>query len=115
MNISNNNSTERLFNESISRPFPKIDHEFYDDNKDYFWQKDIKRINSEKSIFSTKLAVKKKILSEINNKFVYDVNLSIILQSNIFDEPIKSTKKMNINKTKSVAVYLNQPLKKTYK
>ena len=34
------------------RPFPKVDPEFYNDNQNYFWNKELQRTNTEKNILN---------------------------------------------------------------
>ena len=69
--INLNCSPHRLLTESSTslKPFPKIDPEFYDEKKDYFWQNDIKRIKSEKSIFSNKKSINKTLNESISKNF----------------------------------------------
>ena len=69
--INLNNSPHRLLTESSTslKPFPKIDPEFYDEKKDYFWQNDIKRIKSEKSIFSNKKTINKTLNESLSKNF----------------------------------------------
>jgi hypothetical protein len=77
MNIHKNDSSKVTSTESSSsRPFPKMDHEFYDEKKNYFWQKEIKKIKSEKSIFSSKISLRKDLV-EKSHKMVYEVTKMI--------------------------------------
>jgi hypothetical protein len=63
-------SPQRLLTESSSlKPFPKVDPEFYSDKKDFLWQKEITRINSEKSIFSNKKALNKPLTKSLSKNF----------------------------------------------
>ena len=72
-----NNSSNRLLTESTSlKPFPKLDPEFYEEkNNNYFWQKEMTKIKSEKSIFSNKIALKKTGVDS-NSKIFYDVKFN---------------------------------------
>ena len=73
IDIKNNDSTKNVLRESSSlKPFPKIDPEFYTEKKNYFWQREMTKIRSEKSIFSQKTDLKKQ-LSQKNNKMFYEV------------------------------------------
>ena len=66
-------SPHRLLTESSSlKPFPKVDPEFYSEKKDFLWQKEITRIKSEKSIFSTNKSINK-TLNESSSKNFYEV------------------------------------------
>lgn len=67
-------SPQRLLTESSSlRPFPKVDPEFYSERKDFLWQKEITRNNSEKSIFSNKKSLNKSLNKSLSKNF-YEVN-----------------------------------------
>ena len=72
MNItSKNDFGKNLLTESTSSKFfPKLP-EFYNENENYFWQKEMKKMKSEKSIFADKIGLKKDS-SKIKTKFFYD-------------------------------------------
>jgi|LauGreDrversion4_2_1035121.scaffolds.fasta_scaffold371467_2 hypothetical protein len=75
IDLQKKDDSQFLLNKSSSlKPFPKLDPEFYDEKKNYFWQKQMTKIKSEKSIFSEKFALRKQ-LSQRNNKMVYEVRL----------------------------------------
>lgn len=74
MNIHNKQEGSSVLNTSVSssRPFPKLDPEFYNEKNNYFWQKEIKKIKSEKSIFRSKLSLKKDIVDR-SHRIVHEV------------------------------------------
>jgi hypothetical protein len=75
IDLQKKDDSQILLNKSSSlKPFPKLDPEFYDEKKNYFWQKQMTKIRSEKSIFSEKFALRKQ-LSQRNNKLVYEVRI----------------------------------------
>jgi len=88
------------------KPFAKVDPEFYTESKSALWDKEIKRIKSEKTIFSNKNSFKK--LNDSSSKFFY--------QSKVFDRPqsvVSLNGKKNViilKSTKNVEVNLDQPL-----
>ena len=40
------------------KPFPKIDPEFYSDNQNYFWNKELQRTNTERNILAKSMSGK---------------------------------------------------------
>jgi hypothetical protein len=73
--LKRRDDSEIMLKKSSSlKPFPKLDEEFYDEKKNYFWQKQMTKNKSEKSIFSEKNPLQKQ-LSQRNNKFVYEVRI----------------------------------------
>lgn len=73
--LKRRDESEIMLKKSSSlKPFPKLDEEFYDEKKNYFWQKQMTKNKSEKSIFSEKNPLQKQ-LSQRNNKFVYEVRI----------------------------------------
>ena len=74
LNISNKiDLRETLLTESSSTKFfPKLP-EFYNEKDDYFWQKEMKKMKSEKSIFADKKGFNKDS-SKKKNHFFYEVN-----------------------------------------
>ena len=71
----NLNSNDKTLSKSYSnnlKPFPTIDPEFYNEGYNYFWQKEIKKISSEKSIFGKNKSVNN-TMTESNSKIFYNV------------------------------------------
>ena len=58
------------------KPFPIVDHEFYHDTKtvpNYFWQKELTRIKSEKSFMNKSVCSTKSGKFDGNSKTFYNV------------------------------------------
>jgi hypothetical protein len=60
--INNNNSMKftrsGMIRVNSLKPFPKIDPEFYSDNQNYFWNKELQRTNTERNILAKSMSGK---------------------------------------------------------
>ena len=60
--IQNNNSMKftksGMVRVNSLKPFPKIDPEFYSDNQNYFWNKELQRTNTERNILAKSMSGK---------------------------------------------------------
>jgi hypothetical protein len=64
---------------SALKPFPVVDHEFYQESvPNYFWQKEMNRNNSEKSIMSKSHQNDSTRKNDGNSKIFYNVNKKLI-------------------------------------
>jgi hypothetical protein len=60
-------SREKLNRTNSLKPFPKLDHEFYEDKPNYFWNKELTRVNTESSIFKRQNSERKNFNSQMMN------------------------------------------------
>ena len=67
----NDKSLSKSYSSSL-KPFPTIDPEFYNEGNNYFWQKEIKKISSEKSIFGKTKPVNNS-MSDSRSRLFYSV------------------------------------------
>lgn len=68
LNILKNNNREMIRNNSL-QPFPKTDPEFYQENQNCFWNKELQRANTEKIILSKDNQKDKRFFRSYFNNF----------------------------------------------
>jgi hypothetical protein len=84
-NSINNNTNEMIRNNSLA-PFPKVDPEFYTDKHDYFWNKELQKANTMKTILFRPVSERR--FSERNFSTFQKVNFFLIQSQKFFPKKV---------------------------